>query len=397
MTQLKQDIDTLISIMTYDLRDYPLTLGFVETADGFCEAISTHTSYDKSWEATRGQFFDADENARLALVYLDSGQHRYHGAWAEAARDFCEDEIAGVIVLDQTLFEMSMAETHDVERCRAFDILSADVAARERLFLDELPIDLWCADLPIMFDEGGVLSEYSELSKTLGFSEEFSFVEIDDLDEMDGAGNLVFCHVDWSSVMPVYDLTHTEHAESAAKIVAARLAKNMTSKCANLLRCAGLASIKNFSFFDLIEIVKSVFPGSLDLSVLQRYKDAIEVGYRPDDYGLEDRFYAVTFDRKSDDALVRFYNEVFKLNRIYQVIDRVCEDEGVGLDFDRTGDIHSIVERLRELSEAFGIAARVEALAAGVPFADVMADIEPKRKRSGNLTPVFSIPHLVNI
>ena len=207
---LQEDIQAIIDSML-DAK-FPLRLEVLESTNRCCREIEVGDPdrADETANAVERLFESADEEARIALVYVKESPRSYFGAWALAASKFCEDKIAGVLILEE---DRSLSD----------------------MFLDLIPDALWKADLPILFDENGMLTKCSPNSRVLKYDERLSFKDVEVMlnnDELASLGG-------WSKgVFPVYDIAGTPEALKYIK----KLSDSMLDRTAEFTRFSSFSS-----------------------------------------------------------------------------------------------------------------------------------------------------------
>ncbi|RAP49843.1 MAG: hypothetical protein BZ138_07190 [Methanosphaera sp. rholeuAM270] len=212
--QLEKDISAFVQAA--ENGEVPYRLGTMERSDGNHFELNEHAGGRCAY-AMRNLFDDAAPTSRIAMVFQNVGQHVHKGAWAAAARDFCDEKVAGVFV-----FEQNLAGGH------------ADT------FLDGIPQRILDADLPILFDEGG-LSQRSPGSRILAYDEKLRFEDIEPLLD---AGKLASVGGWGRGTFPIYDVTGTDAAASHIHNLARYVLKGSAEHCARILGEAGVWNVR---------------------------------------------------------------------------------------------------------------------------------------------------------
>ena len=186
MGYLSQDIEAVQMIA--DSAFGNLRMGVFETSGwyGIVEHDYQEVNSVRFKEKVSEEF---SEDARVALVYVEEGSQVHYGCpWFEVASRFCEEEIAGVLVLER--------QCHWRTRSPLYSMTMTE-------YLEKIPSFVWERKMPVLFDESGLFSKFSPGSRKLDLDPRISFCDLDHAME----NGVVFAENWECGIRPVFDIT----------------------------------------------------------------------------------------------------------------------------------------------------------------------------------------------
>ena len=368
MGQLHRDIEAIANLSA--ISDHG-SLGFIETDYGQDVPLVAYCGHpSRLGEELEWAFVDCDQDARIAIAYVFAEQGEPDGAWAEAARDFCDDDIAGVFVIERSVsaYGVTSALFHMVQKKDgnvSWEDLDDDNV--DSHLLEYFPTSFWEAGLPILFDESGQLSKIAFNSKKLDLDPRLRFEDPDKVKDLKIAFNGCWNRFD-RSPFPIYNATRTDLGRDIETVVALELLNTMDGKSRVQLDHAIPRDALSFDFcppgiFELASFMNAVLPGSADEEVLWTYGDK-----EPNFTDLPR--YAIGFELSETKI-----EEVGKAARqLFQACVLAAKAlESRRLAFYPHGHVEETIEAFREVMRMLGVDHQVEALNNGVPIEDIVA------------------------
>lgn len=312
---------------------------------------------EQALESIEERFATVSEEARIAIAYvLDAPSFSSHtGAWAQAARDFYREDIAAVLVLEQSTYAHSIRGTSG--------------AGMPASLLDVLPSSFWEGDLPVMFDESGNIGNYTEETE-LEHDETLLFVDITGFSRDDVAS--LGC---WTrGIFPVFDATSTEYAQVLAFEQAKESLRRASGECfsdlVSICSPHGMPAPDGTNSLSIAETLEAALPGSVDLDPL---RPLVKQSPRASKVrALRQAKYAIICRLEENDDYAAALESIKQMKTASAIIASSFKESSLLLD-PQTSRLQDIADLLRPFLEILGATHKLEAVKSGIPVEDVVA------------------------
>ena len=347
MGKLQQDIDAIIKAMEDGQEG--LDIGYLETSnDNWCSIPPRphRSAHTLSTLANLQSSFS--EDARIALVFLDSGVYKHRTcAWYEAAARFCDEEIAGVLVIGRT---PNWTSSH---------LESSSSADAE--WLESLPEALWASGMPVFFDEIGCLLDVATLSHELAHDPALSFVKGDSIQKAHVVSMGNWRH----GTYPVFDATYTPEAcRLAYNRAVIEIEETILSLFEFLESTIVDFDANAYSEKELFKLAEKLFPGCVD--------DVIFDFIHEPEVSLPTYPYALAFDCSRIPEYTGLSAKFKLLQDVCKAAENAFRDSNLAFVIPEGEDIDEVAA-FKDSFDVVGATAAIEAVKAGVPVEDVVA------------------------
>ena len=361
MSMISHDLKAIASICS--VPQVPVRAGILE-GPGAATADVRFVAADAAWIEGLVDNMFAEQDGRIALVYVDSGgQDNSNGAWLSAARK-CTDEIVGVLVLARDSAGSGFAH----ERGEVGE------------FLTQMPQALWDGELPLLFDESGLISELSPKSKQIEIPANLSFgVPIRQWHES------ILKLGQWRrGPFPIWDVTGLPDMDDFICLKIQAAFDDAENRCQmSLNRIAHPENVHGIlnvgSFAGLCDMMEKVLPASVDRKALEAFGSLPEIKKRAVAASAEPCCVILNIieaSQKDPDLLERLSQVENAKRRLVQathLIAAAFADYNVYYAGYGDDDPDKIADDLHRICTALGVDEQMRALDAGVPFDDVIA------------------------